>query len=71
MVLHQDKELTKKDEAAWTARAARIVDALKAERAPRVESVLAGVVSPVVDPESADRARNARVEVVFVTPETF
>jgi hypothetical protein len=76
VVLHQDKEPAKKgkdqrDERAQTARAELVVKALKAERAPRVELVLAGAALPVVSPEGADRARNARVEVVFVTPETF
>lgn len=74
VVLHQDKEPAKKDAKAERAQASRaelIVKALKAERAPRVESVLAGAALPVVSPEGADRARNARVEVVFVTPETF
>jgi hypothetical protein len=71
IVLHQDKELAKKDERASLGRAELIVKALKAERATRVEGVLAGAVAPVVDPEGPDRARNARVEVVFVTPETF
>ncbi len=74
VVVHQDKEpptKNKNDERAQTSRAALVVKALKAERAPRVELVLAGAALPVVNPEGADRARNARVEVVFVTPETF
>jgi flagellar motor protein MotB len=76
VVLHQDKEPAKKgkdqrDERAQMSRAELVVKALKAERAPRVELVLAGAALPVVNPEGADRARNARVEVVFVTPETF
>jgi hypothetical protein len=78
VVLHQDKEPAQKgkdqrqrDERAQVSRAELVVKALKAERAPRVELVLAGAALPVVNPEGADRARNARVEVVFVTPETF
>lgn len=70
-VLHQDRELTKNDEPAWRARADLVVRALKAGNASRVEPVLAGAVAPVVDPTGGDRARNARVEIVFVTPETF
>ena len=74
VVLHQDKEpptKNKNNDRAQTSRAELVVKALKAERAPRVELVLAGAALPVVNPEGADRVRNARVEVVFVTPETF
>lgn len=77
VVLHQDKEPAKKDkndksnERVQMSRAELVVKALKAERAPRVEPVVAGAALPVVNPEGAHRARNARVEVVFVTPETF
>ena len=34
-------------------------------------AILAGNAAPVVDPAGAEKARNARVEIVFVTPETF
>jgi hypothetical protein len=72
IVLHQEKALDPRDEPAQRARAEAVARALGA-KAPgvRVEPMLAGNVSPVVDPAGADRARNARVEVVFVTPESF
>lgn len=70
VVVHQDKEPAKTDKTQ-ASRAELVVKALKAERAPRVEAVLAGAAMPVVNPKGANRARNARVEVVFVTPETF
>ncbi|HVY48449.1 MAG TPA: hypothetical protein VHB21_21320, partial [Minicystis sp.] len=56
------------------ARAAAVAKALSAA-APggklRIEPVAAASASPVVDPAGPSRARNARVEIVFVTPETF
>ncbi|MEO7330154.1 MAG: hypothetical protein ABI193_16385, partial [Minicystis sp.] len=72
VVLHQEKALDPRDEPAQRARAEAVAKALGA-KAPgvRVEPILAGNVAPVVDPAGADRARNARVEIVFVTPETF
>jgi hypothetical protein len=32
---------------------------------------MAGTAAPLVDPGGSDRARNARLEIVFVTPESF
>jgi hypothetical protein len=56
------------------ARAAAVAKALSSA-APggkiRVEPVAAAAVSPIVDPAGPARARNARVEIVFVTPESF
>ncbi|HVK71156.1 MAG TPA: hypothetical protein VM694_42155 [Polyangium sp.] len=71
VVVHQDKEPSAKEQAAVKARADAVAAALRGANAPRVDIVLAGAASPVVDPASSDRARNARVEIVFVTPETF
>lgn len=72
VVVHLDKEVSPKDKAALAARADRVVRAIKdAAKTARVEPVLAGAAAPVVDPAGEGRARNARVEVVFVTPETF
>ncbi len=56
------------------ARAAAVAKALSSA-APggkiKVEPVAAAAVSPIVDPAGPARARNARVEIVFVTPESF
>lgn len=71
VVLHHDKEVAPKDEAALAARADRVVRALHDAKAVSVLAVQARAAAPVVDPAGAERARNARVEVVFVTPETF
>lgn len=72
VVLHQDKAADKKEEALWKTRASQVVQAISAASAQtKIESVQAGTAMPAVDPEGADRARNARVEIVFVVPETF
>jgi len=71
VVVHQDKEPSAKEQASMKARAEAVAAALRAAKAPKVDVVLAGAASPVVDPAGSDRARNARVEIVFVTPETF
>jgi hypothetical protein len=68
VVLHGDNA-QKSDEK----RADAVVKALAAS-APgkvRADAILAGGATPLVDPGGADRARNTRVEVVFVTPESF
>ncbi|MRG93455.1 hypothetical protein [Polyangium spumosum] len=71
VIVHQEKEPSAKEQAAVKARAEAVAAALRAANAPKVDVVLAGAASPVVDPAGSDRARNARVEIVFVTPETF
>jgi hypothetical protein len=72
VVLHHDRPVPAKDAPAERARAEAVAKALgAAARGVRVESIDAGNGAPVVDPAGADRARNARVEIVFVTPETF
>ncbi|MFO0760594.1 MAG: hypothetical protein U0359_29205 [Byssovorax sp.] len=72
VVLHQEKPLDPKDEPAQRARAEAVARAVGGKAAgAKVEPILAGNVAPVADPASADRARNARVEVIFVTPETY
>jgi len=71
VVLHSDREPAPRDEAAWRARADAIVRVLRAGQVQRVEPVLAGARAPVVDPAGRERGRNARVEIVFVTPESL
>jgi len=52
-----------------TAQASAIADALKSAGAARVEPVAAGSAEPVLDPaRSGANERNARVEIVFVSP---
>ncbi|MEJ7732325.1 MAG: hypothetical protein WKG00_24355 [Polyangiaceae bacterium] len=53
------------------ARADAASGALRAAGVARTDAVLAGTAAPLVDPAGSDRSRNARLEVVFVTPETF
>ena len=71
IVVHQDKEPSDKERASARARGDLVASTLKAAGTPSVDVVLAGARAPVVDPAGSDRARNARVEIVFITPETF
>lgn len=70
VVIHLDKNGTREQKLA-SARAEAITRALSAAHATKVEAVVAGTVAPVVDPSGRYRARNARVEIVFVTPEVL
>lgn len=70
VVLHRDRPLTPAEESAERARAEAVARALGAPSAGvKIEPIVAGNAAPIVDPAGADRARNARVEIVFVTPE--
>ncbi|MGK4007095.1 hypothetical protein WMF31_31020 [Sorangium sp. So ce1036] len=80
VVVHSDRELGEREAPAWAARADAVVRALRpaqgatagaAPQGPPIAPFLAGAAAPVVDPTGGERARNARVEVVFVTPETL
>ncbi|WP_437336556.1 hypothetical protein [Sorangium sp. So ce394] len=80
VVVHTDREISAREEPAWAARADAVVRALDpaqgasaaaAPQAPRIAPFLAGSAAPVVDPGGSERGRNARVEIVFVTPETL
>jgi hypothetical protein len=71
IVLHSEKEPFARDEPTWKARAEAVVQVMRSPQAPRVEPVLAGARAPLVDPAGSDRGRNARVEIVFVNPETL
>jgi outer membrane protein OmpA-like peptidoglycan-associated protein len=70
VVVHQDKQ-PPKDDASSRAQGEAVAGALKAAKAARVEVVHAGSSAPVVDPAGKDKSRNARIEIVFVTPEAF
>jgi hypothetical protein len=72
VILHHDKVLAPKDEPVHRARAEAIAKAIaKAAHGLKIEPIVAGNAVPLVDPAGTDRARNARVELVFVTPESF
>jgi outer membrane protein OmpA-like peptidoglycan-associated protein len=72
VIVHNDKPVSAKDEAGQRARGEAVAKAIAATaRGARIETIVAGNAAPVVDPAGADRARNSRVEIVFVTPETF
>ena len=67
VVVHDDKP----GAGGGKARGDAAVRALKSASAPRVEAVLAGAAAPLASPGGRDGGGNARVEVVFVTPETI
>ncbi|WP_438008729.1 hypothetical protein WME89_08530 [Sorangium sp. So ce321] len=81
VVVHTDRDISSREEPAWSARADAVVRALgpapgasAAGASPATQPIapfVAGSAAPVVDPGGSERARNARVEVVFVTPETL
>jgi hypothetical protein len=68
VVVHGGTEKGDKDRAAAVASA---LNSAAPGGKLKVEPLAAAAVSPVVDPASPSRARNARVEIVFVTPESF
>jgi len=71
LVVHDAEAPSDKERALDRDRADACVKALVAggAAAARVRAELAGARAPVVDPEDASRrARNARVEIVFVAP---
>ncbi|EYF03965.1 hypothetical protein [Chondromyces apiculatus] len=70
-VLHADREPSPKEQATWKARADALVRVLGAAQVQHVETVLAGARVPVADPTGPTRSRNARVEIVFVSPRLF
>jgi len=73
VVLHTDKPVSAGEEPAQRARAEAAARALLkgAGGAVRALPVVAGNRAPVADPAGPERARNARLEIVFVTPEGF
>lgn len=72
VVVHSDRPVAKRDEDAARARGEAAVKAIeKGGGKPRTLVVVAGDQTPIADPKGPDRARNARIEIVFVTPETF
>ena len=70
-VVHQEKEPSAKEAAASKARADALSAAFRSAGVATINVLEAGTAAPVVDPRSAERKRNARIEIVFITPETF
>lgn len=70
-VVHVDKEPSVKDDAASKARADALQAAFRSAGIASINVMQAGAAAPVVDPAGSERKRNARVEIVFITPETF
>ncbi len=73
VVVHTDKPLSEREEPAQRARAEAAARALlkSAGGAVRALPLVAGNRAPVADPAGPDRGRNARLEIVFITPEGF
>jgi hypothetical protein len=70
VVVHQERDAPA-DAARAKAEAELVSKSLRDQGVTRIASVLAGARWPVADPSSNNRSRNARVEIVFVTPETL
>lgn len=70
-VVHHEKEPSTKEAAASKARADALTAAFRSAGVATINVLEAGTAAPVVDPRSAESKRNARVEIVFITPETF
>lgn len=70
VVVHQDRDGKAEDSAA-EARGRAVETALREAGVIKVATVQAGTRAPLVDPRGASRSRNARVELVFVTPEAL
>jgi len=73
VVVHTDKPAGAREEGAIRARAESAIKALQKGGGATLRAlpVVAGNLVPVADPRGPDRGRNARVEIVFVTPEMF
>lgn len=71
IVVHTDQPVSARDEAAWQARAERVAEVFASRPAERRLAIVAGNSLPLVDHQARDRAKNARVEIVFLTPEVL
>jgi len=83
VVVHTDKPVSEREEPAQHARADAAAHALlkgagqgdalpgQAGGPVRALALVAGNRAPVADPAGPDRGRNARLEIVFITPEGF
>jgi flagellar motor protein MotB len=72
-VIHTDRPAGAREADALKARAETAIKALQKGSGAQLRAlpVVAGDGVPVADPKGPDRARNARIEIVFVTPEMF
>jgi outer membrane protein OmpA-like peptidoglycan-associated protein len=73
IVVHTDKPAGAREQDGLKARAEAAAKAVEKGGGGKVRTLplVAGSGVPLADPAGPDKARNARVEVVFVTPETF
>jgi len=73
IVVHTDRPAGPREQDGLKARAEAAARAVEKGGGGKVRTLplVAGNGVPLADPAGPDRARNARVEVVFVTPETF
>jgi hypothetical protein len=69
VLLHSDKPVATSEQARWKTRAEKVASALKSVPRGRLSTLVAGNGSPLVDPRGKDKARNLRLEIVFVSPE--
>jgi hypothetical protein len=71
VVVHSDRALATADRARWQARVKAIGDLLGSVPENRRVLLVAGDAVPVVDGKGKDRAKNDRVEIVFISPEAL
>lgn len=69
IVVHTDVPVGNADQPKWKARADEIAAAFGSVPQARLLELVAGNASPVTDPNGKDKARNARVEIVFIAAE--
>lgn len=69
IVVHTDAAVGKADEPKWRARADEIASLFGSVPQARLLELVAGNASPLTDPRGKDKARNARVEIVFIAAE--
>ncbi len=68
LVLHGDGPLKKSDEEKAAARVALLGTMFASVPKERLVTLSAGNFLPIADPHGQDRAKNARLEVIFVPP---
>ena len=71
VVLHSDKPLSAAERQKWQARGASIAGALGAVSKTKKLVFVADDAEPLVGRKSPERALNARVEIVFISPEAL
>jgi len=68
LVLHADTPLRKGDDDKAAARVASLARIFGSVPKDRLVTLSAGNFLPVVDPHGQDKAKNARLEVIFIPP---